>query len=156
MSVEKNWKEDFEHWLIHNLQLTSKSNVELIIKHVEHYFIEPLSAPNTGKGGVWQLCPKCNGSGQVFSGLTTYIYATCDLCNGAKVLAPPETSLLNTGKADESPKPQQGIEAVEVLDDVFSKTYSDNKGHWKADIPNELYLKMKAVIQPLINNSYDG
>ena len=31
-------KDQFKDWLINNLHLTSVSNVELIIKHVEHYY----------------------------------------------------------------------------------------------------------------------
>jgi hypothetical protein len=29
---------------------------------------------------------------------------------------------------------------LEALKDVISKTYSDNNGHWKTDMPNELYI----------------
>ncbi|HRP30491.1 MAG TPA: hypothetical protein PKV73_01300 [Agriterribacter sp.] len=34
--------------------------------------------------GEWQLCPKCNGQGMI-----TGVAFTCDVCNGAKVLARP-------------------------------------------------------------------
>lgn len=40
------WKSKFEHWLIHNLQFTSKSNVERIIDHVEKY-IRPTASSAT-------------------------------------------------------------------------------------------------------------
>lgn len=35
-------KEKFSEWLINNLQITSKSNVELIVSHVERYFCPSL------------------------------------------------------------------------------------------------------------------
>lgn len=56
--------------------------------------------------GEWQLCPKCNGSGQVYEnrgtpGLTDYTvgWFNCDVCNGAKVLARPiiNSKLLTNG-----------------------------------------------------------
>ena len=37
-------KQQLADWLINNLQLTSKSNVELITNHVNHYFVEPLES----------------------------------------------------------------------------------------------------------------
>lgn len=43
---DESWKQRFEHWLIFNLQITSKSNVQLIIDHVERY-IRPASQPSS-------------------------------------------------------------------------------------------------------------
>lgn len=43
---KEEWKSKFEHWLIHNLQFTSKSNVERIIDHVEKY-IRPTASSAT-------------------------------------------------------------------------------------------------------------
>lgn len=34
-------KQQLSEWLVNNLQLTSKSNVELIVSHVDHYFLSP-------------------------------------------------------------------------------------------------------------------
>jgi DnaJ-class molecular chaperone len=40
--------------------------------------------------GEWQLCPKCDGFGQLLKGATAIPYTvTCPVCNGAKVLARP-------------------------------------------------------------------
>lgn len=49
--------------------------------------------------GEWQLCPKCNGqgtvskppylSGDVFEWTSAETQWTCDVCNGAKILARP-------------------------------------------------------------------
>lgn len=46
----------------------------------------------------WQLCPKCNGVGQMYNNVyvqTTAALLTCDLCNGKKIISkvngqPPE------------------------------------------------------------------
>lgn len=53
-----------------------------------------LSAPNTGKRGVWQLCPKCLGNGwtPTTGGYQTSTTEQCNVCYGAKILASPETS----------------------------------------------------------------
>lgn len=47
---------------------------------------------NTDNMGEWQLCPKCQGEGQVHDpndGMSTNPYRACPVCNGAKVLARP-------------------------------------------------------------------
>jgi len=68
-------KQQFEHWLIHNLQLTSKSNVELVVDHVARYFCrkpESNSPVQQAEGGeaerrikelsmiCWKLCRALN------------------------------------------------------------------------------------------------
>lgn len=51
------------------------------------------SIVNDDNLGEWQLCPKCNGEGQVHDpigdGMSTNPYRTCPVCNGAKILARP-------------------------------------------------------------------
>jgi hypothetical protein len=42
----------------------------------------------------WQLCPKCNGTGQImnpYMGTTSLLTIPCDVCNGAKILATPSS-----------------------------------------------------------------
>lgn len=40
--------------------------------------------------GYWQLCPKCDGEGQVpNNGTSTSVYRICPVCNGAKILVRP-------------------------------------------------------------------
>lgn len=45
--------------------------------------------------GEWQLCPKCYGTGLLQPPYeirgTAIISGTCDVCNGAKILARPVT-----------------------------------------------------------------
>lgn len=43
--------------------------------------------------GYWQLCPKCDGEGDVLNtpeGMYTSMMRTCPVCNGAKMLVRPE------------------------------------------------------------------
>lgn len=60
---------------------------------------EDAASKQVGVGNVWQLCPKCQGQGQVSKppGMpvevqewaSTEISFMCDVCNGTKIIAPP-------------------------------------------------------------------
>lgn len=36
---------------------------------------------------TWQLCPKCNGTGQSYSVNLTALTNVCDVCNGTKIIS---------------------------------------------------------------------
>lgn len=42
--------------------------------------------------GMWQMCPKCEGEGQLKNdpAFSTSAWRTCPVCNGAKLLVRPE------------------------------------------------------------------
>lgn len=39
--------------------------------------------------GYWQLCPKCEGDGNIYSGSTTTLRRTCPVCKGEGKLIRP-------------------------------------------------------------------
>ena len=63
-----------------------------------------MTTPTQNVPAQWQLCPKCNGQGQVekppylaaevIHWSSTQASFVCDVCNGAKIIAPPASSAL--------------------------------------------------------------
>ena len=56
----------------------------------------------SGEGRLWQLCPKCNGDGNLLRYnsppmMSTNIAPVCDVCNGAKILATPAATDAKSG-----------------------------------------------------------
>ena len=64
--------------------------------------LPPQSATEPQDEGYWQLCPKCNGQGTVSKPpyvpgdvnewSSTSSVHTCDVCNGAKIIATPQST----------------------------------------------------------------
>lgn len=94
--IDAKWEKEFEYWLT-NSQYINKQMVIRIIDYVEKKVI-----PNASKdkGGMqWQLCPKCDGQGSVSKPpyvpvdvdhwASSAVSFVCDVCNGAKIIAPP-------------------------------------------------------------------
>lgn len=38
-------------------------------------------------GDIWQLCPKCNGTGGYYNANFMAITSICDVCNGLKIIS---------------------------------------------------------------------
>ena len=36
---------------------------------------------------MWQKCPVCNGTGKIYSSLSTSSSDVCSVCNGAKIIS---------------------------------------------------------------------
>lgn len=70
----------------------SISNLHLSICEIQIGDEPPPSSSLSEVIGEWQLCPKCNGDGNLPSPSTTVMYITCDVCNGQKIIAKPTTS----------------------------------------------------------------
>jgi hypothetical protein len=77
----------------------AEASIELGAKMIEQYasqFKDRESSQVTGTAEEikWQLCPKCNGTGQImnpYMGTTSLLTIPCDVCNGAKILATPSS-----------------------------------------------------------------
>ena len=43
--------------------------------------------PKLSKAGYWQSCPICNGSGVIYTILSTSLTEKCTVCNGKKIIS---------------------------------------------------------------------
>ena len=95
-----------------------------------HKFYSPqatMSGGGESKGdqafGEWQLCPKCPGSGQLWgmsqSQYTTIGWSTCDVCQGAKIIARPIYSDQTDSLPPEPAKESQPEEEKYTRSELF-------------------------------------
>jgi hypothetical protein len=56
------------------------------------------------KLGEWQVCPICNGTGQLQGNYTTALYVNCDVCKGSKVIQRP----IIHESGQQAPEPVEG------------------------------------------------
>jgi DnaJ-class molecular chaperone len=90
----------------------------------------------TAEESKWQLCPKCNGTGQIinpYMGMTSPLTMLCDVCHGAKILATP---------TDQSTTIKDLLTRQDQLSETYDKMVAENERLTKAleYAQNKIYI----------------